>query len=96
MYRESLPAKAGMIFLFNDEGAHHFWMKNTMIPLDIIWLDAGGKVLFVSANTPPCKSDPCPTFGPDTPAPIILELAGGMAAREGVKAGATLKLEDVK
>ena len=50
-----------------------------MIPLDIIWMDAGGNVLFVSANTPPCKSDPCPTYGPDTPAPVVLELAGGLA-----------------
>ena len=39
MYRESLPANTGMIFLFDGEGAHHFWMKNTMIPLDIIYED---------------------------------------------------------
>jgi uncharacterized membrane protein (UPF0127 family) len=96
MFRESLPPQTGMIFLFNDGGAHHFWMKNTMIPLDIIWLDAAGTVVFVSANTPPCKSDPCPTYGPDVPAPIILELAGGLAAKEGVVVGASLKLEDVK
>jgi uncharacterized protein len=96
MYRESLPARAGMIFLFTDGGAHHFWMKNTMIPLDIIWIDRDGRVLFVSANTPPCKSDPCPTYGPDVPAPTVLEIAGGMAAKEAVALGASLKLEEVR
>ncbi len=96
MYRESLPANTGMIFLFTDGGAHHFWMKNTMIPLDIIWMDGDGKVLFVSANTPPCKSDPCPTYGPEAPASTVLEIAGGLAGKEGVKAGAVLTLRDVK
>jgi hypothetical protein len=96
MFRESLPPRTGMIFVFTDGGAHHFWMKNTMIPLDIIWMDAGGTVVYVSTNTPPCKSDPCPTYGPEAPAPIVLELAGGMAAKEGIKAGTTLKLENVK
>ncbi|MGE5275659.1 MAG: DUF192 domain-containing protein [Acidobacteriota bacterium] len=95
MYREALAPRTGMIFLFTDGGAHRFWMKNTMIPLDILWLDAGGKVLFVSANTPPCKSDPCPTYGPDAPAPIVLEISGGMASREGARPGASLKLFDV-
>ncbi len=95
MYREALAPRTGMIFLFSDGGAHHFWMKNTMIPLDILWLDAGGKVLFVSANTPPCKSDPCPTYGPEAPAPIVLEIAGGLASREGAQPGASLKLFDV-
>ena len=95
MYREGLPARTGMIFLFTDGGAHRFWMKNTMIPLDILWLDAAGKVLFVSANTPPCKSDPCPTYGPDAPAPMVLEIAGGMAAKENAKPGSVLTRIDV-
>ncbi len=93
MYRESLPPRAGMIFLFTDGGAHNFWMKNTMIPLDILWIDAQGKVIFVSANTPPCKSDPCPSYGPKKPAPTVLELAGGMAAKEGIREGSELKVE---
>jgi uncharacterized membrane protein (UPF0127 family) len=96
MYRESLPDRHGMIFTFTDGGVHQFWMKNTMIPLDIIWIETGGKVIFVSANTPPCKADPCPTFGPGTPAPIVLEIAGGLAAKEGVTPGATIRLFDLE
>ncbi|HTO87498.1 MAG TPA: DUF192 domain-containing protein [Thermoanaerobaculia bacterium] len=96
MYRESLPPRTGMIFLFSDSSPHHFWMKNTMIPLDIIWMDGGGKVLFVSANTPPCRSDPCPTYGPDAAAPVVLEISAGAAAAEGVRVGSTLNLSDIR
>jgi uncharacterized membrane protein (UPF0127 family) len=96
MFRESLPERTGMIFLFGDGGVHQFWMKNTMIPLDMIWLDSEGKVLFVSANTPPCKADPCPSYGPTTPAANVLELAGGMAKKESVLVGSVLKFADVK
>jgi hypothetical protein len=92
MFRESLPDRAGMLFLFDAAGDHHFWMKNTMIPLDMIWMDESGKVLYVSANTPPCKADPCPTYGPNAPARQVLEIAGGMAAKESVTVGSTLKL----
>jgi uncharacterized protein len=87
MFRESLPDRAGMLFVFPDVAVHKFWMKNTMIPLDIIWMDAAGKVLFVSADTPPCKADPCPNYGPDAAASAVLEIAGGMAAKEKVAPG---------
>ena len=95
MFRENLPDRTGMIFVFGQEADHHFWMKNTMIPLDMIWMDASGKVIFVSANTPPCKADPCPTYGPDAPARQVLEIAGGMAAKENIAVGSTLRLIDV-
>jgi uncharacterized membrane protein (UPF0127 family) len=71
-------------------------MKNTMIPLDMVWMDAEGRVIFVSANTPPCKSDPCPNYGPDAPASSVLEIAGGMAAKEKVAAGSMLRFTNVK
>ncbi len=96
MFRESLPEKTGMLFPFTDKGVHHFWMKNTMIPLDMVWMDADGKVIFVSANTPPCKADPCPSYGPDSPAASVLEIAGGNAVKEGIVIGAVLRLENVK
>jgi len=96
MFRESLPARHGMLFPFAPPGVHRFWMKNTMIPLDMVWLDADGKVLFVSADTPPCKADPCPSYGPETQSSSVLEIAGGMAAKEAVKPGAVLRLMDVR
>ncbi len=96
MFRESLPERSGMLFPFADASVHKFWMKNTMIPLDMIWLDGAGRVLFISANTPPCKADPCPSYGPDTAAASVLEIAGGKAEREKVTVGATLRFSGVK
>jgi uncharacterized membrane protein (UPF0127 family) len=95
MFRESLPPNTGMLFVFPASEPHHFWMKNTMIPLDMIWMDESGKVIFVSANTPPCKADPCPTYGPDGPARQVLEIAGGLAAKEKITAGSSLKFQDL-
>ncbi len=96
MFRESLPEKTGMLFLFGDEGVHRFWMKNTMIPLDMVWMDADGKVLFVSADTPPCRTDPCPSYGPESPAASVLEVAAGRAAREKIVVGSILRFKDVE
>jgi hypothetical protein len=96
MFRENLPDRTGMLFLFTDAAPHRFWMKNTMIPLDMIWMDGDGRVLFVSPNTPPCKADPCPNYGPDAPAASVLEIAGGLAAKEKVTVGSRITFEEVK
>jgi len=96
MYRENLPERTGMLFVFPEDAPHHFWMKNTMIPLDMIWMDASGRVVYVSANTPPCRADPCPTYGPDGNVRMVLEIAGGMAAKEGVTAGSVIVLQGLK
>ena len=95
MFRESLAEKTGMLFPFGDKAVHRFWMKNTMIPLDMIWMDVDGKVIFVSADTPPCKADPCPSYGPDAPAASVLEIAGGMARKEKVTVGSSIKFLNV-
>ena len=95
MFRESLPPESGMLFLFSDAAPHNFWMKNTMIPLDMIWMDGAGRVIFVSANTPPCKADPCPSYGPDVPAVTVLEIAGGQAAKEKVTVGSRIRFEEI-
>jgi uncharacterized protein len=95
MFRESLPEKTGMLFPFGDKRIHQFWMKNTMIPLDMVWMDADGRVLFVSADTPPCKADPCPSYGPDAPAASVLEIAGGMAKKERVTIGSLITFLNV-
>lgn len=96
MFRESLPERTGMLFLFSETAPHRFWMKNTMIPLDMIWMDEAGKVLFISADTPPCKADPCQNYGPDVPVRTVLEIAGGKAEKEGVRVGFKLKIEGVE
>ena len=84
-----------MLFLLGDGAPHRFWMKNTMIQLDIVWIDGSGRVLFVSADTPPCPADPCPTYGPEAPATTVLEIAAGMAAKEKVTVGSRISFEEV-
>ena len=90
MYRDQLREGTGMLFIFPQTGDYPFWMKNTLIPLDMIWIDENHKVVHVSANVPPCKADPCPNYPPNAPARYVLELAGGMAARHKVTAGSAL------
>lgn len=85
MFREKLLADQGMLFVFEADGYHSFWMKNTLIPLDLLWLDAARRVVHIEADVPPCCEDPCPTYGPKIPARYVLELKAGSAAALGVK-----------
>ncbi|MDE2070935.1 MAG: DUF192 domain-containing protein [Gammaproteobacteria bacterium] len=87
MFRTHMPADHGMLFVFPDSGPRYFWMKNTLIPLDIIFFDAHQRLINVSADTPPCKADPCPTYASTAPAEYVLELNAGMAAKLGLKPG---------
>lgn len=95
MFRDVLPPNHGMLFLFDREDFLPFWMKNTLIPLDFIWLDKEGTVVDVKASAPPCKLDPCPSYKPKRPARAVLELAGGQAAAHGVKPGVRLEFRNV-
>jgi uncharacterized membrane protein (UPF0127 family) len=87
MFRTHLAADHGMLFVFSDAQPHYFWMKNTLIPLDIIFFDAHKRLINVSANTPPCKTPECPTYASAAPARYVLELKAGTAAKLGLKPG---------
>lgn len=94
MYRTSLADNRGMLFPFNPPQPVSFWMKNTKIPLDMIFLREG-RVQAIAANVPPCTADPCPSYGPQNAIiDHVLELRGGRAAELGLKAGdrITIKL----
>jgi len=93
MFRERLDPDHGMLFIFEEEGMYPFWMKNTLIPLDIIWIDKSGTVVFISKNTPPCEQEPCPTISPGKKAKYVLEVCGGTADRIGLAVGATVTLD---
>ncbi len=92
MFRREVRPGEGMVFLFPEPDVHLFWMKNTLVPLDIIWMDDASTVLHIEANTPPCKSDPCPNYGPMRKASKVLELRAGTAAAEGLKTGDRLRI----
>jgi len=87
MFRDRVPEGEGMIFLFDSLEIHPFWMKNCRTSLDIIWIDEHWRVLHIVAGVPPCREDPCPTFGPMEKSQYVLEVASGGAARLGLKPG---------
>jgi uncharacterized membrane protein (UPF0127 family) len=87
MFRAVMGADEGMIFPMNPPRPVAFWMKNTVIPLDIIFIDANHKVLNVAANAVPYDLTPLPSVGD---AAGVLELVGGRAAQLGIKPGDTV------
>lgn len=92
MFRDSMPADHGMIFIFPDEAPRSFWMKNTRIPLDIMYFDKDLNMVSLSADTPPCRVARCPSYPSVLPAKYVLELNAGTAASLGVGAGDKLTL----
>jgi uncharacterized membrane protein (UPF0127 family) len=93
MYRDRLTEDRGMIFFFASTGEYPFWMKNTLIPLDMIWIDQGRRIAHIAHDVPPCKADPCPSYPPHAPAKYVLEVAAGVAAKHHLKDGDALNFE---
>jgi uncharacterized membrane protein (UPF0127 family) len=96
MYRDQLREGTGMLFLFAATGDYPFWMKNTLIPLDMVWIDENRKVVHVASDVPPCKADPCPSYPPNAPARYVLELPAGSALRHRVVTGSTLRFDGME
>lgn len=91
MFRPSLPEDVGMLFHFDLPGEHPFWMKNTVISLDMIWMDANKRIVHIESHVPPCKLDPCPQYRSKKRSVYVLEINAGMARRWGLKVGSTLQ-----
>jgi len=87
MFRESLSEDSGMLFVFEKEEIYPFWMKNTLIPLDIIWINSSGEVVFIEENAQPCKSEICESYSPETDALYVLELNGGKSEEINLEIG---------
>jgi len=93
MYRDSLPADHGMLFVFQDEQPRSFWMKNTRIPLDILFFDKSLKLVSASLDARPCRVRRCPTYPSVLPAMYVLELNAGKARELGIGPGDRLQLD---
>ncbi len=89
--RATFSEDTGMLFIFEQEGQYGFWMKDTLIPLDIIWIDKDKQVVFIQKNAEPCKQEPCQTYNPRKNALYVLELNSGMSDKIGLKEGDKLK-----
>ena len=86
MNRRTLPAKAGMVFVYPQAVSNGFWMKNTLIPLDIAFYDGRGRILRI-LTMQPCRRDPCKVYDPGVSYRAALEVNAGSFRRWGVKAG---------
>ena len=87
MDRTSMPADHGMLFVFPVAEPQTFWMKDTLIPLDMLFFDASHRLVTIRADVLPCKADPCPTYASTAPARYVLELNAGTAAKLGLHKG---------
>ena len=83
MYPPASPkSDYGMLFIFADEDIRSFWMKNTLIPLDMIFLNRDRQVVDMFMRVPPCRGDPCPSYASEVPA----QYRAGNRRRPGEKA----------
>ena len=88
MYRNALAPDRGMVFPFDPPRPASFWMRNTLIPLDMIFVRADGSIANIGANTVPLSEEPVSSDGPVA---AVLEIAGGRAAELGIKPGDKVK-----
>ena len=86
MFREHLDEDSGMLFIFQDEQIRSFWMKNTLIPIDIIFIDKNNIIIDIQ-TAQPCKKDPCPDYISKSPVKYVLEVNEGYAERNNIKYG---------
>jgi uncharacterized protein len=87
MFRDEMAPDRGMLFIHERQEPLAYWMKNTKIPLDILYFDSARKLVSQQRDVPPCSlGDGCPPYPSNAPARYVLELNAGQAAR--------LKLED--
>jgi uncharacterized protein len=84
MYRESLAPDRGMIFPYEPAQPVSFWMKNTLIPLDMVFIRPDGTIARIAENTVPLSLEPVPSLEPVS---TVLEIAGGRARELGIKEG---------
>ena len=93
MFRDELPADHGMLFVHDREEPLAYWMKNTKIPLDILYFDTQRRLVAQQRDVPPCTlGDGCPPYPSQAPARYVLELNAGQAEQLKLQAGDELRL----
>lgn len=92
MHRTTLADDRGMLFPFEPPQTVSFWMRNVSIPLDMIFM-RDGQVQAIAASVPPCTTDTCPTYGPETAVNQVIELRGGRAAELGLNVGDQVQIQ---
>ena len=92
MYRNELPEMSGMLFLFPQETQLNFWMKNTPLPLDIIYISTDFTIVHIAENTTPYSTAQIPS---KHPAKYVLEVNGGFCKKRGITSGFHVEITNV-
>ncbi len=93
MWRKELPAGQGMLFIFAEEEVQSFWMRNTLIPLDMLFIDSEGRIVGIIERAQP-RTLTARTVG--VPGRYVLEVPGGWCESQGIVAGGTVELEGLE
>lgn len=93
MDRATLAQNTGMLFVFPDAQPRQFWMKRTLVPLDILFFDQRRVLIAMQTETPPCRVEPCPIYLSRAPAQYVLEIPAGDALASGMQLGDQLLRE---
>jgi uncharacterized membrane protein (UPF0127 family) len=93
MFRSTLAPDHGMLFVHPQPDHHSYWMYQTLIPLDMIWLDSRHNIVEMAENVQPCKTQAskCPQYGGNELSSYVLEIPGGMAKKFRLKLGQTIQ-----
>lgn len=94
MYRKSLDENSGMLFIYQDEQIRSFWMKNTLIPLDIIFIDSNNRIIDIQ-SAEPCKKNPCIDYISKYPAKYVLETNQGYSEKNNISIGDKIELINI-
>lgn len=92
MFRDELDKNEGMLFIFDSEGIYSFWMKNTPLSLDIIWIDNNFNVVYIAKNTAPESID---LINPLVESRYVLEVNAGLSSLYGIEIGSRLQFRGV-
>jgi uncharacterized membrane protein (UPF0127 family) len=95
--RDALLGFDGLLLKWKEPGRHPIWMKGMRFPLDLLWIDADGRVVAALTDVPPCSADPCPLYEPSGSdrSVAVLELPANAAARHGLAEGASVSIRDL-
>ncbi len=96
MFRDALGANEGMFFIWRRPAPRAFWMLNTRIPLDIVYIGPDLEIVGWSLDTPPCRTRRCPSYPSGAPAQYVLEVNAGEMARLGVEIGERVRVGNIE